>query len=109
MIEISEENFQKEVLEEEKPVIVDFWANWCVPCQMMTPILEKISKEFGEKIKVVKINIDEAPSIASRYQIHAIPTLLFFKKGILIDEIVGVTSYEVLKEKIEKISKKHEK
>ena len=75
---VTDESFEVEVLQNSKPVIVDYWAEWCGPCRMIAPVLEEIAKEYGEKIDVVKLNVDENPGVATRYQILAIPTLNVF-------------------------------
>lgn len=93
-LNITDAEFQKEVIESDKVVLVDFWAPWCGPCRMLAPIIDEIYKEFDGKAKVVKINTDENPSTASQYQISAIPTLLFFKDGKVVKELVGVVSKE---------------
>lgn len=83
-------NFAKEVLQSDKTVLVDFWAPWCGPCQTIAPHVEEVAKEFVEKIKVAKLNVDEAPDIATRYTVMSIPTLLVFKDGKIMDKKVGV-------------------
>ena len=81
-------NFQEEVLQSEKPVLVDFWASWCGPCRMVAPIVEEIAEEL-EHIKVVKVNVDEEPELAARYQIMSIPTLMVFKNGQIANQALG--------------------
>ena len=85
---ITKENFQEEVLNSEKPVLLDFWASWCGPCRMVGPILDEIAEE-REDIKVCKINIDEQPELASRYRIMTIPTLMVLKNGQIMEQSVG--------------------
>lgn len=103
---LNEKNFQKKVIESKKLVLVDFWAPWCGPCQIFAPILEEIEKEFEEKIKVYKINVDENQNISNQYQIEAIPTIFIFKDGKIIDKIIGLITKEELKEKINSLSSK---
>ncbi len=82
-------NWDAEVLQSSQLVMVDFWAVWCGPCQMVTPIVEELAKEYSDKLKVMKLNTDEAPEVAGRYQIMSIPTILFFKNGQPVEKIVG--------------------
>lgn len=86
----TDQNFDEEVLRGNQPTIVDLWAPWCGPCSMISPIVEEIAQEFEGKIKVGKLNIDENPSIAQRYGIMSIPTVMIFKDGKVVDQIVGV-------------------
>ena len=86
----SEEDFEKEVISSKVPVLVDFWAEWCAPCKMLTPILEELSNEFKNKVLVVKVNLDENQDLAMKYSIRSIPTLLLFNNGELLDSKVGL-------------------
>lgn len=92
-------NFQ-ELLQDNKLVVVDFWATWCGPCRMLSPILDEVEEEMADKVTVVKVNVDDADQIAMQYRIMSIPTLLFFKNGQLVDKTVGVMAKNVLVEKI---------
>lgn len=98
-LNITDSDFEKEVLKSDIPVLVDFWAPWCGPCRMMAPIIDEISEKYKGKIKVAKLNTDENPVSATEYQITAIPTLMIFKNGKVIKEMVGV----VPKNEIERI------
>ncbi|MCF8462754.1 MAG: thioredoxin [Rickettsiaceae bacterium] len=98
---ITEKNFQTEVLENKLPVLLDFWAEWCGPCRMLSPIVDEISKELADKLFVAKVNIDENPNIASQYGILSIPTLLVFKDGKILDSKVGALSKAKIKDWLE--------
>ena len=97
--EINDDDFQEEVLNSEVPVLVDFWSPWCGPCKILAPTLEEISAENREKIKIVKINIDENQLIAGKYGIKSIPTMMIFEKGELKNQLVG----SMPKQEIEKV------
>ncbi len=101
IVHLTDSNFEKEVLECDLPVLVDFWAVWCGPCKMVGPVIEELAKEFDRKIKVGKLNVDENSAIASRFGIMSIPTLMFFKKGKVMEQAVGALSKAELKKKIE--------
>ena len=100
-ITLDESNFDREVTQSDKPVIVDFWAEWCGPCKMIAPLLDEIAKEKGEAVKVAKVNVDHNQSLSSKYNIRAIPSLLFFKNGQLRDQVTGMTSKKDLLGRIE--------
>ncbi|ABV74339.1 Thioredoxin [Rickettsia akari str. Hartford] len=87
---VTDSSFKKEVLESDLPVLVDFWAEWCGPCKMLTPIIDEISKELKGKVKVLKMNIDENPNISSEYGIRSIPTIMLFKNGEQKDTKIGL-------------------
>jgi len=99
-ITLTEENFKEEVLESDLPVLVDFWASWCGPCQIVGPIVEEIAKEYEGRLKVGKLNVDEGRNIASQYRIMSIPTLMIFKGGEVVDQIIGALPKPALDEKI---------
>jgi thioredoxin 1 len=102
-MEISSEQFQHEVLEAEIPVLVDFSAIWCPPCQMLEPVINRISKEYEGRVKVIKVNTDNSPDLASRYQIRGVPTIIIFKSGVNEKTMVGYRDYDKLKEEIESV------
>ncbi len=87
---LNEENFENEVINASVPVLVDFWAVWCGPCSMIAPVVDEIAKDMKGKVKVGKVNVDESPGLAGKYGIRAIPTLLIFKNGQVVDQIIGV-------------------
>jgi len=91
-IELKDSTFDAEVIKSAQPVLVDFWAPWCGPCRMLAPVVEEIAKEYTGKVKVCKLNTDEQPNAATRFKISAIPTLLLFKGGQVVEQIVGVHS-----------------
>ncbi len=99
-INVNDENFEEEVLNSDMPVLVDFWAPWCGPCNMVAPIVEEIGEEYKDKLKVCKINVDEAPQTAAKYGVMSIPTLGIFKDGQMADTVVGAVPKNVLIEKI---------
>ena len=88
-IKTNDSNFKQDVLSSDLPVLVDFWAEWCGPCLMVAPVLKEIAKEYKGKLKVCKVNVDEAPNTASKYGIMSIPTLAIFKNGKVVDKVVG--------------------
>ncbi len=100
VVELSESNFETEVLKSPLPVIVDFWAEWCGPCKMLTPIIDQIALEKKGTIKVGKLNTDNAPEIQIKYGITSIPTLLFVKNGAVVEQHVGLLSKKALDAKI---------
>jgi len=101
IVHLTDSNFKKEVLESDLPVLVDFWATWCGPCRMIAPIVEELAKEFDRKIKVGKVDVDSNPNIAGKFGIMSIPTLMFFKTGKVMEQVVGALSKADLKKKIE--------
>ena len=98
--ELSDVNFETEVLSAAEPVLVDFWAPWCGPCRMIAPILEQLATENGEAVRIVKVNVDESPNTAANYGVSAIPTLMLFKGGQVVDRFVGVQPKHRLQEAI---------
>lgn len=93
-ITLTQENFEEEVLKSDKPVLVDFWAVWCGPCQMLGPTIEELAEEYEGKVKVGKVNVDEQPELARQYGIMSIPTLIYFKDGQVAEQTMGVQPKE---------------
>ncbi|MDD5657679.1 MAG: thioredoxin [Elusimicrobia bacterium] len=100
-IELTDASFQREVLESPQPVLVDFWAPWCGPCRMLAPVVKELAEEYQGRMRVAKINTDAHPNAAATYRISAIPSLLFFKNGKVVEQLVGVHSKSDIKKKID--------
>lgn len=105
-IKVNDDNFSEEVLEADKPVLVDFWASWCQPCKMVAPIVEKIANNFEGEVKVAKYNMEENGDQADEYGISGIPTLIIFDQGEVAQKFVGVKPYNVLAEALEEFTQK---
>jgi thioredoxin 1 len=100
--QVTDSTFKEEVLDSEVPVLVDFWAPWCGPCRMVAPVVEEISAQYEGQLKVVKVNTDENPNVASQYGIRSIPTLMIFKGGQKVDMVVGAVPKTTLANTLEK-------
>ncbi len=100
-IELTDANFEEKVLKSDKPVLVDFWAEWCGPCRMVSPIVNELATEFEGKAVIGKVDVDKNPEVSAKFGIRNIPTILFFKNGEVVDKQVGVAQKNVLASKIE--------
>lgn len=101
VVDITDRNFEDEVLKSGLPVVVDFWAPWCGPCHMIAPITEKLSEEYRGKVKFCKLNVDENPQMAERYQVMSIPLLLFFNGGQQVDQFLGAAPESMIRPRVE--------
>ena len=109
VLEVGDSDFEEKVLKSEKPVLVDFWAPWCMPCRMVGPIVEELSNQFEGQAGFAKVNVDEAPDVAARFGIRSIPTLMIFKSGECVETMVGACPKEYFQGKVENaIGKKEE-
>jgi thioredoxin 1 len=104
IIEINEANFERDVLQSKEPVLVDFWAEWCGPCKMLGPLLDEIATEQSGRVKVAKVNVDTNPTLAARYGIQSIPTLLYFSGGEVRDQTIGAVGKRTIVSKLEKLA-----
>jgi thioredoxin 1 len=104
IVTLTQQNFQQEVLQASKPVLVDFWAEWCGPCKMLAPILDELAQEYDGKVTIGKVNIDEHQDLAAQYGIRSIPTLLLFRDGQVADQIVGLRSKRDLKASFDRVA-----
>jgi thioredoxin 1 len=102
-VKITDEDFEKEVMQSKVPVLVDFWASWCGPCKTIAPVVEELAKEYTGQIKIVKMNVDENMETPNIYNVRSIPTLILFKEGSELDRMVGVVPKSTLEEMIKKV------
>ena len=102
---LTEANFEQEVLKSDKPVMVDFWATWCGPCKMLAPVVETVAEEYNGKAKICKLDVDQAMSVAAKYKISSVPTVIFFKDGQAVAQTVGLQSKEALCAKLDDLLK----
>jgi thioredoxin 1 len=106
IMNLGQDSFQKSVLEAQKPVLVDFWAPWCGPCKAVAPVVEELAKEYQGKVDFAKVNVDESPFVASKYSVMSIPTLIMFKDGKPVEQVVGFKPKDQLKKLIDSALKK---
>jgi len=103
IINVTEKDFKAQVIDSEVAVLVDFWAQWCMPCQRLAPIINEIEKEYGARLKVVKVDVDESTNLASHFGVMSIPTLIIFKDGKAVDQMTGFVSKEQIKKRLTNI------
>jgi thioredoxin 1 len=103
VMEVGDQDFEQKVLKSDKPVVVDFWAPWCMPCRMVGPILEELSGTFSGEVSFAKVNVDECPQVAVHFNIRTIPTIMIFKSGECIDTIVGASPKEYFENKVKSV------
>lgn len=103
VLTLTDSNFDPEVIKSGTPVMVDFWAPWCGPCKMVAPILDELATEYNGKVKIGKVNVDDHQALASQYGIRAIPTLLIFKQGQVVDQVIGLKSKKDYKLKLDRV------
>jgi thioredoxin 1 len=103
-VTLTDDNFIQEVLESDQPVLVDFWAAWCGPCRIIAPLIEELSVEFEGRAKIAKLDVDHNPQAAMQFGVRSIPTLLFFKDGRVVDQLVGTAPKRVLADKLEALA-----
>ena len=96
VVELTKQNYDEEVMAAKVPVLIDFWADWCGPCKMQSPIVDAVAEEMGDQVKVCKVNVDEQPSLALNYQIVSIPTLVFMKFGIFQEKMIGLQDKDTI-------------
>ena len=104
LLDVSDQTFQSEVIDSDKPVVVDFWAPWCMPCRMLTPIVEKIAEKSNGTVKFLKMDVDKNHSTATKFGVMSIPSLAFFKNGQEIKRLIGVQSEKAIKAELDKLT-----
>jgi len=104
ILELTDNNFENEVVQSDIPVLVDFWAEWCMPCRMVAPTIEELAAEYSGRVKVGKVNTDENRDVSIKYEISAIPTIILFKGGQVIRKFVGVTAKQEFSGELEKVA-----
>jgi len=102
IVTFTDGNFDNDVLKAETPVLVDFWAEWCGPCRALSPTIDALANDYGPKVRIGKLNVDENPNVTMRYMVRGIPTIMLFKGGQLVDQVVGAVDKGVLKQMVDK-------
>ena len=102
-LEISDQSFEEAVIKSDKPALVDFWAPWCGPCRMVAPVIDKLSEKYQDKFKFCKLNVDENPKTAAKFNVMSIPTIMLFKDGKVADTVIGAVPEDTLKTKIDRL------
>ena len=100
---VTEQTFDEIIQKSKVPVLIDFWAEWCGPCKMLTPVIEELAAEYGETVKIAKVNVDQQPNLAARYGIRSIPTIIIFRAGEIVEQMVGMQAKEALKAKLDSL------
>ena len=103
-VTLTDDNFKSEVLESDRPVLIDFWATWCGPCRMIAPVIEQLADEYDGRAKVAKLDVDRNPETAMQFGVRSIPTLLFVKDGQVVDQVIGAVSKKILSDKLEALA-----
>ena len=103
IVDVTDQNFEAEVLQSDTPTIIDFWAEWCAPCRAIAPIVKDLAEQYGEKVKIVKMNIDENPSTPAKYEVRAIPTVLAFRDGEVVEMLQGARPKGDFEEMVQKL------
>ena len=101
--EVTDQNFEAEILQSDQPAVVDFWAEWCAPCRAIAPVVEELAGEYDGKIKIVKMNVDENPSTPAKYGVRAIPTILAFSKGQVVEQVTGARPRAAFEDMVKKL------
>ena len=103
LLEVTDQNFEAEILQSDKPAVVDFWAEWCAPCRAISPIVQDLAANYGDRIKVVKMNVDENPNTPAKYGVRAIPTILAFSGGQVVEQMTGARPRSAFEEMAKKL------